>query len=119
MASLNTAVNVNVRLQDIDLVKTLIELLGKYEDRLPDELKASINELADSSALEFGINDFQRLAGTSQKAETDFHTDKIVTVNHVLKRVTFIDTDGVWGIAYPDKFRLGAAGKVFISWGYE
>lgn len=117
MASLDA--NVNVRVQDIDLVKTLIELLGKHEDRLPDELKASINELADSPALEFGGDDFQKMAGPSRKVETDFHTDQIITVNHVLKRVTFLDTDGTWGIAYPEKFRLGAPGKVFIQWGYE
>lgn len=117
MASFDATVN--VRVQGIDLVKTLIELLSKYADRLPDELNASINELTDSSALEFGVDDFQNMAGTSQKAETDFHTDQIITVNHVLKRVTFVDTDGAWGIAYPEKFRLGAAGKVFIQWGYE
>jgi len=109
---------IKVQVQDLDKFKTLIELLGRYQDQLPSDLVTALHDLADSKSIEFGADDFQKQA-SGHDIETDFLTDKIVSVNHVLKRVTYLDSFGKFAIAFPDKFTLGIPGKTIISWGYE
>lgn len=108
---------VKIDVRGFDKVKTLIELLSQYQDSLPADLKLALMELADSKEIEFRVDQFKEMAGQSV-LETDFHTDRIVRVNHVLRRVAFLDEENVLSVDFPDKFRLGAGGKVLIEWGY-
>ena len=119
MAKLNTRMQVDVRAAE--RVQTLIHLLNKYLSDLPDELRQSLLELADCDACEFGLDEFAKAGGIVGQAETDFHTTEIISANPILKRVTYATgSDKTWAkhTEYPEKFRLGCNGAVFVQWGY-
>jgi hypothetical protein len=114
----NMTVAVKAEMQNVEPVSTLIELLGKYQDQLPEELLQSLLELAECGATEFTVKDWDQLGYRDCKVETDFHTDRIVSANRILKRVRWHDDDGYELEAYPEKFKLGAKGHVILEWGY-
>ncbi|KXJ57186.1 MAG: hypothetical protein AXW15_13705 [Neptuniibacter sp. Phe_28] len=107
-----------IEVQNLDKIKTLIELLSRYQNELPPDLVTALHDLADSKIIELGVDDFQKMAN-GYEIETDFPTSSIVSVNHVLNRVTYLDSFGKFAVAFPDKFKLGIPGKTIISWGNE
>lgn len=112
----------DIDIRGMDKVKTLIELLDKYQEQLPDDLKSSLIELADCDTCEFTYKDYLDFGGVIGQAETDFHTTEIISVNPILKRITYAyhGKDGsAKNIEFPERFKLGYNGAVFIQWGYE
>ena len=111
---------VPIQVQGLKPVQTMFELLANYYDELPDGLKRSIAELFEDGefvAGEFTVDDWRERGLMGEKVETDFKTDKITSVNKILKRVGYLE-DGIELDAYPEKFKLGARGHVIIQWGY-
>lgn len=105
-----------IEVQGAEEIKTLIVLLDKYQDDLPGELVGALHDLADCDACEFGVDEFHNAAGVGAKVETDFHTDKILSVNKILRRVRYCGDKNEILEAYPEHFKLGANGHVFIQW---
>lgn len=116
---------VKIQCTDLILVKTLIDMLAKNLDDLPDPVVGALNRLAeDAEHIIYNADDYindcvaKKLPNNSQ-IETDFKSFLIKDVNTVLRRVSYIDDSGVTQYAYPEKLRLGSGGYVFLQWGYD
>lgn len=113
-------IKAQISLKDTPAVKTLVELLTKYQDELPEELNQELNVFADCKTFEFTADQYQGMGGKAGGVETDFHTPDILSANPVLKRVRWREGDGYTiHTSYPERFRLGCNGAVFIQWGYD
>jgi hypothetical protein len=116
MAKLETSISI----KDTDAVKTLIELLAQYRDELPKPLQRDLDLFANCKTFEFKVDDYLAMGGVIGQLETDFDSGSIISVNPILKRVRCRDeATGVDHVSFPERFRLGYAGSVFISWGYD
>ena len=84
-------------IQNVDNVKTLIELLSKYKGDLPQPLLDSLKELADCESCEYNISSLHDLGVNPYKVDCFFDGEEVkgvVSINVILKRVT----------VYPDVF---------------
>lgn len=135
-----TKLNLKLEIQNVDKVKTLIELLDRHFDDLPSELKLALKETADCDTFELGydqinfmLNRIDNAQGNKLNMSGDFklvadgeeikHTSSI---NPIVKSVTYIDyEDGnpkikgdsiVLGKIYPSKMKMTYRDVVLAEW---
>ena len=101
----------SISVTDTDKVRTLIDLLAKYQDELPKPLVGALHNLADCDACEI---DRQWLIsnGFKDPFTNSLGIDRIVQINPVLKRLAVIGD----GYQYPESFTFWADGKQVVSW---
>jgi hypothetical protein len=109
-------ITIDINIKDIEVFKNLVELLEKYFDNLPKELQDKLKE-----AEENGINDIDAdyaldRFGANSKIETSFKTDKIISINKILKKVKFISDDGCSAIEYPEHFFVKINDTMLVEW---
>jgi len=121
-------------------VKTLVELLNKYADSLPVELKKSLNELADCDNFEIDceqinliIHHIDKARGNDLNISGKFklvadgeEIKYIKSINPILKRVSFSNykdgnpkiKDGamVIGQAFPSKMKMTYRDVTLAEW---
>lgn len=129
-----------LEIQNTDKVKTLIELLGRHFDDLPNELQLSLKEVADCDTFELGydqinfmINRIDKARGHRLDMSGEFkliadgeeikHTNSI---NPIVKSVTYTDyEDGnpkikgdsiVLGKCYPYKMKMTYRDVTLAEW---
>lgn len=116
-----------LEIQDIDKVKTLIEILAKHQDSLPAEVVEQLELLADCDACEITPENIGAETGTKHpKIYCDgVEVPNVVAVNKILKRVKHygekIESGGVGGIKeyalYPEScLFVGDDGTEFKAW---
>lgn len=120
---------IEFQIQNLPKVKTLIELLDKYRDGLPIELKESLNELADSDQFEYDTLAVHELALSAGGDIDDIQclidgelSEKVSGVNTILKRVN-LETNQVAPSGdcfvvnqiYPKHFIIKTGDKVLIE----
>lgn len=117
----------NLQIQDIDKVKTLIEILAKHQDSLPSEVVEQLELLADCNACEITPKNVGAETGTRfPKVFCDgVEVPNVTAVNRILKRVKHygetIESDGAEGIReyalYPEScLFVGDDGTEFKAW---
>lgn len=81
---------IQIEVQSMDKVETLISLLSKYENELPAELLESLKTLADCDSCEIGNSEFlSKLKKDRFTVISDGVTvGGVVSINKVLKRLT-------------------------------
>jgi len=126
--------------QNIDKVKTLIELLDRHFDALPNELQLSLKEVANCDTFELGCDQINFMLSRIDEArghkldmsgefkliadgEEIKHTNSI---NLIVKSVTYIDyEDGnpkikgdsiVLGKCYPSKMKMTYRDVTLAEW---
>ena len=74
-------------------VKTLIELLAKYKDKLPEELNNKLKELVDCDVFEYDANYFiERGFGSGLSVFADGIEHKnVVSINPILMTLTHMN----------------------------
>ncbi len=116
-----------IEVQDMDKVKTLIEILSKHQDSLPAEVVEQLQLLVDCDACEITPKNVGAETGTRfPKVYCDgVEVPNVVAVNRILKRVKHcgktIESDGVEGIReyalYPEScLFVGDDGTEFKAW---
>lgn len=123
---------VNIEIQSVDKVKTMIDLLAKHIDELPAEVFDGLNELADCEACEIDVDWLIKAGFSPEDIEIVINghvTKRVISINKVLKRVTtsWIDCDGnLQGIGgdlatlykYPQSLTMRdkKSGTVIVEW---
>lgn len=86
MAKLNTKIEINI--QDIDKVKTLVEVLNKNSEQLPKELIKEINNIADCKTFEYDRDYFLNKGCVNVCVHADgYRIDNAISINPILKRI--------------------------------
>ena len=112
---------VDIQVQNIDEVRTLLELLHKHWDQLPDELVESLRELADSSAQECDVGWWGERGYEGLEARFVLEgavADVVYSFNPITRRVTISDYPGApRRDVYPTVFSAYADGTRVAGWG--
>lgn len=90
MAAMPKSVKIDIEAQNMDKVKTMIELLDRYRGSLPAELVSSLDDLADCEACEYGYKNINKLGFDVGSVEVFCDSQKIenaYSINPILKRV--------------------------------
>ena len=103
-----------IELKNIELVKNLIELLEIHFEDLPIDLQNKLKEVEETGLNDFRTEDFELIYPNIDKSKVDCSIDKVLSVNKILKKVTYYD-DSV-KIIYPEHFYLRYDGKTIIGW---
>lgn len=111
---------IKIELKDIDLVKNLIELLQTKFDELPKDIQESIMQIEEGGLNDIDYDKFIELFGSFDNYENSFHSKEIASVNKILKKVCYIETDTKGNILrkveYPEHFWCSANGEKVIEW---
>ena len=110
---------IKIELQDIKLVKNLLELLEMHFENLPIDLQNKLKEIEETGLNDFKAEDFELMYPNADYSKLDFSIDfssrkVLLSVNKILKKVTYYN-DGV-KIIYPEHFYLRYDGKTIIEW---
>ena len=110
---------IKIELQDIELIKNLIELLEMHFENLPIDLQNKLKEIEETGLNDFTADDFKLMYPNADYSKLDFSIDfssqkVLLSVNKILKKVTYYN-DGV-KVIYPEYFYLRHDGKTIIEW---
>lgn len=121
--------NLKLEIQNSDKVKTLLELLHKHIDDLPEDLVKSLKEVADCDACELGREYIcPKLNDGDFKCMADGKEIKhVVTVNKILKRVKVYVSNGADGFVtsgdsiferelFPSTLKIMSGNETIIEW---
>ena len=107
---------IELELKDIDIIKNLLELIESHYEDLPTELKKQLHIISEE-----GFNDItsdtldKMLISGNRVIKTNIYTDKIVSVNKVLRKVLIME-DGVIKPIYPVNFYLIVNDIKIVEW---
>ncbi len=132
--------NFKFEVQNVDKVKTLIELLSRHFDDLPNELQLSLKEVADCDAFELGYDQINLMinridgarghrldmSGEFKLIADDEEIKHTNSINPIVKSVTYTDyEDGnpkikgdsiVLGKCYPSKMKMTYRNVTLAEW---
>ena len=108
-------IKVNINIENISLVRNLIELLEKYIEELPQELQDSIYAISGNGLNDFEGEDLRSMYSDFDPSKVDCSEENVIKINKLLKKVVIFD-DGEKEI-YPLSFFLKYDGETIIEWG--
>ncbi len=106
---------IDIDIKDIDLVKNLVELLEKYIDVLPQELKNSLYQISGTGLNDFIADDLHNMYPDFDGKKYECSENKVISINKILGKVVVYDNGEK--ILYPLNFYLKYDGKTIIEWG--
>lgn len=106
---------IDIEIKDIDLVKNLVELLEKYINDLPKELKSSLYEISRTGINDFTADDLHNMYADFDGGKYQCSENKVIRINKILGKVVVFDNGEK--ILYPVNFYLKYDGKTIIEWG--
>lgn len=111
MAKLSSEMVINV--MDIDKVETLVELLSKYQEVLPSELKESLFAIADCEKCEIGHSEICSMGhDRNEELTNSAGIDLIISINPILRRVKAAGQPDM----FPESFSLWSGDKLLVNW---
>lgn len=112
---LSNDLKIDIEIKDIALVKNLVELLEKYINDLPKELKNSLCEISGTGINDFTAEDLHNMYADFDGNKYQCSEDKVMRINKILGKVVVFDN--VEKTLYPVNFYLKYDGKTIIEWG--
>lgn len=106
---------IDIEIKDIALVKNLVELLEKYINDLPKELKTSLYEISGTGINDFTADDLHNMYADFDGSKYQCSENKVISVNQILKKVVVYDNGEK--TLYPVNFYLKYDDKAIIEWG--
>ena len=100
---------------NIDLVKNLVELLEKYINILPQELKKSLYQISGTGLNDFTADDLHNMYPNFDGKKYECSENKVISINKILGKVVVYDNGEK--ILYPLNFYLKNDGITIIEWG--
>jgi len=112
---LSNDLKIDIEIKDIDLVKNLVELLEKYIDDLPQELKNSLYQISGTGLNDFIADDLHNMYPNFDNKKYECSENKVISINKILGKVVVYDNGEK--ILYPLNFYLKYDGITIIEWG--
>lgn len=107
---------VQIEIKDLEIFEHLVELINKHFDNLPKELQDNLKEVAENGISDIDADYVIRKYKKIDKIETNFKTNKILTVNKILKKVTYPDDKFNILEDYPASFFIKINDDVLVEW---
>jgi hypothetical protein len=118
MMSKTGKLEIKISVTDIDKMETLINILAKYQDDLPDELRESLKDIADCDSCEIGIEELQSRGIHTADVSVFVNgekLDKVTSVNPILKRVAHYSGDALL-YSFPKSAQMKNLDKIICEW---
>lgn len=113
MAEINA--NIDLKLSDIDSIKTLVELLIKNENALPSEIIECVSGIVNNDVFEMDIGEVQRCGFSTASVYADGnYVEKVTSCNKYLKRVAVLGGTHI----FPEHMKMIASDEktVLMEW---
>lgn len=111
---------INIELKDIDLIKNLVELLQTKFSELPKEIQESLMLIEESGINDIDADKFIETYGYDVDYKNNFHSQQIISVNKILKKVCYVERDEnnniLQKVEYPEHFKEWVNDKLVTEW---
>jgi len=111
-----------IELQGADKIKTMINLLEKYLNELPDELVESLRDIADCESCSYDWHDIKVMLSDPDNCTilvNDVDVDNVTSVNLILKEIhQVIKVNGSSHIekSSPKGFSISDGDRLVMGW---